>query len=82
MYKKVEKIQSLIFKKVENVEKRIADAEIVDNWMAEAPPLSVKRFEGFRNQVLISMQLPYLYCHSCRNMYLHYFLLAKVKIIF
>lgn len=54
LYKKVEEIQSMIFKKVENVEKRIADAEIVDNWMADAPPSSVKRLDGFRKQVLIS----------------------------
>lgn len=54
LYKKVEEIQSMIFKKLENVEKRIADSEIVDNWMAETPILSVKRFEGFRKQVLIS----------------------------
>lgn len=54
LYKKVEEIQALIFKKVENVEKTIADAEIVDYWMASAPPTSVRRFEGFRKQVLIS----------------------------
>ncbi|CAL8142474.1 unnamed protein product [Orchesella dallaii] len=54
LYKKVDEIQSLIFKKVEDVEKRIADAEIVDNWMADAPHCSALRFEGFRKQVLIN----------------------------
>lgn len=54
LYRKVEEIQSLIFRKVEFVEKRIADAEIVDNWMAEAPQTTAARFEGFRKQVMIS----------------------------
>lgn len=54
LYQQVEEVQSVIFKTIENVEKKLADAEIVDNWMAEAPAGFVKQFEGFRKQVLIS----------------------------
>lgn len=56
LYNSVQRFQSMIFRKVELFEKRITEAEIVDNWMSDdaQSTLSIRKLDGFRKEVLTS----------------------------